>query len=388
MILRRPVLLLASLAFWAAGSGCGGDGGRNPVQPRPTPVTVSVAPDAASLEAGATMPLSARVTGTPDARVRWSSDDAALAAVDSTGRVTGKGVGVATITATSLADPSARGTARITVVGAAVAAVRVSPPTATLPAGQTVQLSATVLDARDAQLAGRQVAWSSADPAIAEVSGTGLVSARSAGTVRITASSEGVSGSAEVTVSEPPPPPPSPSALGFSFSGDRSGTYSVTGEVPLDASRRPQYGTWAAALPQDTVNLQVAAARAGTGRLADVFLIVLHRVSAPGTYTLSASCTESTPTSCARGLLAFGYNWDSRNPPPEAQYDLAAGTITVTSVSADRVRGTFEVSGPRVSTAGGATISLTSGSFDVAVVPNTLPLARNLLPLGFPRLRR
>lgn len=377
-LLSRQAALLLLLAVAVS---CG-EGGGSPVEPPPAAVSVGVSPDSVSLEEGAAAQLTTRVAGSSETRVRWSSEDPLVATVDSTGRVLGRSAGLATVTATSLADANARGAARVRVVPAAVAAVRVSPLAATLTVEQSTQLAATLSDTRGAELAGREVAWSSADSSVAEVNGTGLVTAKRPGTVRITATSQGVSGSADVTVVDVV------SNLGFTYAGDRSGMYSVTGDVTLDSSRRPQFGSWAAALPQDAANVQIAAARAGTGRLADIFLVVLHNVSAPGTYSLSESCTGTTATSCARGLVAFGYNWDSRTPPPEAQYDLLSGTITVTSLGADRLRGTFQVSGPRIPASAGSPLSLADGRFDVAVVRDTQPLSRILLPRGFSLPRR
>jgi uncharacterized protein YjdB len=70
-----------------------------------------------------------------------------------------------------------------------------------------VQLSAVTRDANNNLLNGRVISWSSANPGIATVSGSGLVTAVVAGTVSITASSEGQTASAAITVSAPAPVP-------------------------------------------------------------------------------------------------------------------------------------------------------------------------------------
>src|SRR5450755_3512254 len=57
----------------------------------------------------------------------------------------------------------------------AVAPVTVTPDTATLQVGATVQLTASLRDAANATLAGRAVAWTSDNPSIASVSATGAV---------------------------------------------------------------------------------------------------------------------------------------------------------------------------------------------------------------------
>src|SRR5205085_906107 len=81
-----------------------------------------------------------------------------------------------------------------------VASVDVSPATASLTPGQTIQLTATPKDPAGNPLSGRAVTWASSDTGIARVSVTGLVTAKALGSATITATSEGKSGSAAITV--------------------------------------------------------------------------------------------------------------------------------------------------------------------------------------------
>jgi hypothetical protein len=81
-----------------------------------------------------------------------------------------------------------------------VAQVRVTTASPTLLVAGTRQLVATLMDASGNVLSGRPVTWSSGAPAIAAVSSTGLVTGRAIGAVTITATSEGKSGTAAVTV--------------------------------------------------------------------------------------------------------------------------------------------------------------------------------------------
>src|SRR5881628_2050984 len=105
--------------------------------------------------------------------VTWSSSNPAVATVNGAGQATGVAVGAATLTATS---EGKSGTAAITVTTVPVASVTVSPATASVPAGQGVQLTATLKDANGNTLTGRTVTWSSDNTAVATVSGSGLVS--------------------------------------------------------------------------------------------------------------------------------------------------------------------------------------------------------------------
>src|SRR6185437_16421157 len=76
----------------------------------------------------------------------------------------------------------------------------VSPATASLTVGGTQQLSAVVKDAAGTVLTGRAVSWASSNAAVATVSAGGLVTGVAAGSVAITATSEGKSASASFTV--------------------------------------------------------------------------------------------------------------------------------------------------------------------------------------------
>ena len=97
-----------------------------------------------------------------------------------------------------------------------VAAVTVDPADATVARGSTVQLTATPRDANGAPLSGRVVTWTTSDETVARVNGTGLVTAVAEGSATITATSEGQSGSAAITVTPPPPD----SAVTFVGAGD------------------------------------------------------------------------------------------------------------------------------------------------------------------------
>jgi uncharacterized protein YjdB len=84
--------------------------------------------------------------------------------------------------------------------GTTVASVTVSPTTVNLPVGTTASLTATPLDAAGSPLAGRAITWTTSAPGVATVSSSGEVRGIAGGTATITATSEGKSGSATVTV--------------------------------------------------------------------------------------------------------------------------------------------------------------------------------------------
>lgn len=85
-----------------------------------------------------------------------------------------------------------------------VETIVVTPSTATVSVGASLTLNAQVLDADGTVLTGQRVSWSSEDPAIAEVSQSGVVSGRKLGTVLIAASARGKDAFASVTVNPTP----------------------------------------------------------------------------------------------------------------------------------------------------------------------------------------
>ncbi|MEQ1855284.1 MAG: Ig-like domain-containing protein [Longimicrobiales bacterium] len=85
-----------------------------------------------------------------------------------------------------------------------VASVDVSPTAVTLVAGQTGMLAGIPRDASGRALVDRPVSWASQNGTTATVAPSGLVTALAQGTVTITATSDGVGGSATITVLPPP----------------------------------------------------------------------------------------------------------------------------------------------------------------------------------------
>ena len=84
--------------------------------------------------------------------------------------------------------------------------ITVAPASHTLASvGATIQLTATVRDQNNNPMTGQTVNWTSANTAVATVSGTGMVKAVSNGTSQITARSGNASGTASITVAEPVP---------------------------------------------------------------------------------------------------------------------------------------------------------------------------------------
>jgi uncharacterized protein YjdB len=167
--------------------------------------SISVSPGSATVFVAATTPLTATVRDVNDlviqgTTVLWSSDQPQTASVSQSGVVTGLAPGAVTITASS---GGKAGTAAITVQLAPVAKVIVTPSTLELrdrDGERTGILSATLQDALGNVLTGREVSWSSSKTQVATVNESGVVTAQNKGDTTVTATSEGVNGTATVKV--------------------------------------------------------------------------------------------------------------------------------------------------------------------------------------------
>ena len=182
----------------------------------PVPVAnVSVAITPTAVVVGQTARAIAAVldsAGNPltDRVVTWQSANSSIAVVSSAGDVSAMSPGNTSITATSEGKTASAAFSVNAPAPAAVASVTVTPATSSVQVGNTVQLAATTRDASNSVLVGRVVAWSTSNAAIASVSSSGVVSAIAAGSATITATSEGITGTAAVTTTAAPPPQPPP----------------------------------------------------------------------------------------------------------------------------------------------------------------------------------
>ena len=140
------------------------------------------------------------IVGAP---VSWASGDTLVAAVDSTGLVTAVGNGTARVTA---AADEVTGQSQVTVVQS-VRSVVVTPPTATIPVGDTLRLVGEAFDANAHPVEGAEFSWSTSDPSVVRVDGAGLLLGVTEGAATIAAATGSVRGTADVTVANPPPKP-------------------------------------------------------------------------------------------------------------------------------------------------------------------------------------
>lgn len=219
--------LCVGVSLCLAATGCGGDSITGP-----TVATVSVTLAKSGILIGETTTGTATLkdaTGTviTGRTVAWSSSTTSVATVSSTGVVTGVGAGTSVITATS---EGKTGSATVTVT-APVASVTVTLAASSIIAGSTTQATAVLKDASGNVLSGRTVTWSSATTSVATVDANGLVTGVSSGTSVISATSEGKTGTATVTVTANPP-----SAFPLSQPANRSAGESTTPQFSWQSS--------------------------------------------------------------------------------------------------------------------------------------------------------
>lgn len=135
----------------------------------------------------------------------WTSSDTSIAVVvstgTSTGSVTGRRSGTVIITA---ASGNKSGTTMTTVVPVPVRSVSLSPDSARVELGETVQYYATPLDSVGNPLANRVVSWSVTDFGVATISNSGLATTGGRGSTRVIATVEGVADTTWLIVQQTP----------------------------------------------------------------------------------------------------------------------------------------------------------------------------------------
>ncbi|MGB9801360.1 MAG: Ig-like domain-containing protein, partial [Arcobacter sp.] len=175
-----------------------------------TPVveSISVVPSTVNLVAGKTQQLTVTahlsdgttqdVTGSAS----YQSSDAAKATVDSSGLVTGKAQGSATITVTYQGKVA---TVPVTVTAPVVESVLVAPDPVTLAAGKVQQLVVTARLSDGSTLdVTNGASYQSGNAAVAAVNGSGLVTGLAPGNTSITVGYGGQTVTVPVTVTAPP----------------------------------------------------------------------------------------------------------------------------------------------------------------------------------------
>ena len=292
-------------AVWIAGaammfSACGSDkptatasvGSITLVNPKPT------------LQFGETTQLTAVVRATDgrvlsDRAVYWSSSNETTASVSGTGLVFAgpvRGSSAIVVVITARAEGKSVLT-QIAIQPIGVASVEIVAPSLVMSAGDASQWTVNLKDALAGTLTGRVVTWSSSAPSVATVSAGGIVSALTPGTASITATAEGKSASAQISVQTAP-------NRDFAIAGAQitQGVQNSAGSVPIVLS-----GGAAA------INVLVRATPSSTTRQR-----ILLRLTNPD------GSVVRTDTVLTNGTLLSNPSYDS----PSAQFLIPASQLT------------------------------------------------------------
>jgi len=343
----------------------------------PTPLSMSVG-QATQLAATLTDSSGRVLTGRV---VTWASSNTSVATVSAQGSVTAVAAGSATITATS---EGKSGTAAVTVSNVAVGSVVVQPQAPTITQGANVQLSATVRDVNGVIVTDRVVTWSSASPAVATVSSSGVVTGVGGGTATITATSEGRSGTTLVTVQQLPV-----ATVTVQPANDTvliGGTAQLTA-VAKDSAGRTLTGraiAWhsnSTAIATVDANGLVSGVTAGSttvtatseGKVGTATILVVVPIAnvsvAPATKSIVAgdqTTFTATPRDATNKVVTGRtLTWSSSNPSVATV--TQAGVATGTGVGVAIITATANPEG----VSGGGTLTVTAASVTVAPSPDS-----------------
>lgn len=327
-----------------------------------TAVTIDVArlevtPGTASVQTGASVPLTARAfdtDGNPIASpvLRWSSSDVSVATVATTGVVSTLAPGSVRIAVSSMGRSAV---SNLTVVPRPVASIALSPAQATVIVGRTTRITATALDATGAPLAGRTITFTSSDASVATIRSDGTVTGIAPGSATIVATSEGRTAQAAVTVGLPP-------VQTVTVSPSRD-TLVVNGTRPFTVQLRDANGALLADRPvtwtssNTTVAIvsatgSVVALAPGTatitasseGRTGTATLEVLERLPSavtltPGSVSLTVgrSVTLSVQITDAQGNVLIGRPVTFASEAPTVAAVSASGVVTAVTPGVARI---------------------------------------------------
>jgi uncharacterized protein YjdB len=363
--------------------------------------SIAVTPPNPSLAKGTQAQLAASGTysdGTVQdltAQVSWTSSDSTVAAVSSTagtqGRVTGAGIGTATVSATL---SGVTGSTTVTVTSAVLTSIALTPPNPSLAKGTALQLVATgtYSDGTNQDLTA-QVGWSSSDNTVVVVSNSvgsqGRATGAGVGSATVSATLSGVTGSTTVTVTSAvltsiDVTPTNPSlAKGTQAQLAASGTYSdgtvqdLTAQVSWTSSNNPVATVSNGAGTQG----RLTGVALGTATISATLSGVTGSTDATVTDAVLTSITV-TPTnpSLAKGtalqLTATGTYSDGTNQDVTTQAIWTAGDGTVAIVS------NASGSQGRVTGAGAGTTAVTAALSGVTGSTSVTVTAATLVSIG------
>jgi len=224
MILMKEVIwkafIFLSLSVLLFGCGGGGGGSSDGSSMREYPISITISPENQELTLSGSQQFSAvgmYESGTTEDltdSVTWSSSNDTVVTISNKGLVTAVSAGSSTIIAQ---HGNTSGSTLVTVTSptppssVALLYITLSPGISSIARGASQQISASgIYSDSTTRVISRSVTWASSNNRVATVSSSGLVTALSAGTTTVTATSGNISGHTlvSVTSSSVPPSPP------------------------------------------------------------------------------------------------------------------------------------------------------------------------------------
>jgi uncharacterized protein YjdB len=312
----------------------------------PSVTSVTISPTTANVATGGTEQFSATVQGTvTNKSISWSTNS---------GTITSAGVftaastpGTATITVTSLADPTKTAKAVVTIAAPVVNSVTISPTTASIATGATQQFSASV----SGTVSNKGITWSTS---AGTISAGGLVTApATAGKVTVTATSladKTKSASASITVS-------APTVTGVSISPTTANILTLATQqfaAAVQGNVADKSVTWSAS------GGSVSQAGLFTGGASAATITVTATSNADKSKSASATVTLGLPT-----ITSISISPASTSVSTSGKATFTAtvkGTATDTSVTWSAAKGTISSSGAYVAPSSATTDTVTATS--------------------------
>jgi uncharacterized protein YjdB len=329
----------------------------------PAVATVQLTPSSADILVGDVLQLSATPrdadgNALTDRTITWSSSNPSVAAVSSSGSVSGVAQGSATITATS---ENVSATAALTVSPLAPDTVVVSPTSVSIQPRQTAQLTASVRDSHG-QAMSTTVSWTTADPSLATVNGSGAVTGVSTGTTTVTAAAGTKKTKVKITITQAPAASVSVSPSSVSLTQGATSQLSatvkdadgsvLTGSIISWTSDNTNVATVSSSGLVTAHNAGSATITAATGGVSGTSRVAVQAVAAPvASVTMSptsaslvpgdtASFTATPRDSTGTALGGRTVTWSSSNT--SAATVSASGLVTAVAVGSATIQATSE----------------------------------------------
>ena len=305
--------------------------------------SVTVSPPSATIERGSTRRFLATAYTSYDVAISnvsisWSSSDPSVVAVTSTGWATGVSAGTATISARA---GDRTGSASLTVTEPpppTIARISVSPPTSSVDVGSTQRFTATAFTSNGSVVPGVTFAWTSSNTNVATINGSsGVARGVNPDTTTIRAQTDGITGTATLTVTTPPPvvaivrvDPTSPSieegdTQRFTAAAFTSGNAVVPGVT----------FTWTSSNTSVATISRTSGLATGVSEGSTTITATGGGISGRATLTVSAPPPPPPPPPMMRSRTGSISGWSG--------YTSAAGSVTFSEIAGGRLK--LEITG-------------------------------------------